>query len=493
MRWAAAVVVLCGGALIEVLVGGSAADFAVGCVLTVCGAVAWERRGESRIGPLLGLAGVAWFLGTAATPLLYLHRGPLAHATLAPPAGRLRNRLARLIVAAAWLDGAIEPLASNRVLTFVLAGAIASAALSANARTAGPSLAFAGVLALGAWNASHAVLLLYEAVVAAVGVALLARVLRGPESAVVGLVVDLGTAADAGTLQRKLAHTLGDASLEVGYRTADGLVDDAGQLLAFPATGSGRTVTPLIDHDEEIGVLVHDEGLLADPRLVASVAAAARVAVANATLQSRARRQAAEVEASRRRIVEAADAQRRQIREELDREAGRALDMVASLLADLHDEHPEVAQLERELVETQRELAQFAHGVRPAVLTRQGLMPALAQLAERSATPVRVTGTAGVLPEPVEAALFFVCSEALANIAKHAAASAAAIHVRADRDSVRVEVADDGRGGADASRGSGLAGLTDRVEALGGRLRTESPPGRGTRLVAWLPLSGGRA
>ena len=84
MRWATAAVVICGGALIEALVGGSAGDFAVGCLLTLCGAVAWQRGRESRIGPLLGLAGAAWFLGTAATPLLYLHRGPIAHATLSP-------------------------------------------------------------------------------------------------------------------------------------------------------------------------------------------------------------------------------------------------------------------------------------------------------------------------------------------------------------------------------------------------------------------------
>jgi signal transduction histidine kinase len=129
--------------------------------------------------------------------------------------------------------------------------------------------------------------------------------------------------------------------------------------------------------------------------------------------------------------------------------------------------------------------------VLPAVLSEEGLMPALSQLVERSTIPVEVVGSVGRLPEAVEACLFFFCSEALANVAKHAVASAATIAVRADADDVAVEIADDGSGGADAARGSGLAGLADRVEALGGRLRIESPPGRGTRLVTRLPLSDG--
>ena len=119
--------------------------------------------------------------------------------------------------------------------------------LPAPSRSARPSLAFAGVLALGAWSSSPAVLWVYEAVVAAIAVALAARVLRGPEAAVIGLVVDLGTSADAGTLQRRLAQTLGDPSLAVGYRIGDGLVDDAGRPFSPADAGSGRTVTLLID------------------------------------------------------------------------------------------------------------------------------------------------------------------------------------------------------------------------------------------------------
>ena len=123
----------------------------------------------------------------------------------------------------------------------------------------------------------------------------------------------------------------------------------------------------------------------------------------------------------------------------------------------------------------------------PAALTDGGLAPALALLAARSPLPVEFKGEVGPLSEPVEAALFFVCSEALANVVKHAAASRATIELRTERERVVATVVDDGAGGADPSQGSGLRGLADRVEALGGHLTVESPRGSGTRVVAELP------
>jgi len=116
-------------------------------------------------------------------------------------------------------------------------------------------------------------------------------------------------------------------------------------------------------------------------------------------------------------------------------------------------------------------------------------MPALAVLVERSPVPAALSGRVDRLPAPVEAAFFFVCSEALANVAKHAAASSVSIAVREQRGRVVVAVADNGVGGADVSRGSGLRGLTDRVVALGGTLLVESTLGMGTRVVAEIPLT----
>jgi signal transduction histidine kinase len=494
--------------------GLTAADLTTGCTLIACGVIAWDRRPESRVGALMVLAGFSWFLGNVVGLLLYLHRGPLVHLHLSYPSGRLRTRLARGVVAIAYLDAVARPLASNSTLTLVLSGLVALTALraflgaSGSARkAAGPALAaalaFAAVLALGAmnrlngWPSEHAVLWIYDLVIASVPVVLLVDLLRGrwAEAVVTGLVVDLGSPAQAATLRTKLARALGDPLLVVAYRlreTGD-FVDDAGRPVQLPPYGSGRTVTPLVDRGEEVAVLVHDERLLADRELLESVAAAARIAVANASLQAEALAKAAELEASRRRIVEAADAQRRGIHQKLEVGPGQRLESVASLLASARtavaaDDAGAIAAVETELVEARRELEEFAHGVLPAALTEEGLMPAVTVLAHRSAVPVEVTGNVGRLPAPVEAALFYVCSEALANVIKHAAASHATIGVRTDGERVVIEVADDGVGGAGPNRGSGLLGLADRVEALGGTLRVASPLGAGTRIIAELPV-----
>jgi signal transduction histidine kinase len=490
----------------------AAADFGVGCVLIACGALARDRRPESRVGALMSLAGFTWFLGTAFEPALFLHRGPLVHLHLSYPTGRLPTRLARIVVAVTYAQAAIEPLARNDVLTVVVSGAVALTAVHAFLGTSGPArkaggpalaaaLAFAGVLALGAaerlmdWEADRAVLWTYDLVIASVVVVLLVDLLRGrwADAVVAGLVVDLG-APEVGTLRGKLARALGDPSLVVGYRVpeADGFVDDAGRPVQLPAPGSGRTITAVDDGGERVAVLVHDEPLMADRKLVESVAAAARIAVANARLQAEARARAQELEASRRRIVEAADDQRRRLERELRRGAERTLERVAYLLADARAAAPTegadaIAALEAELGEAGRALDEFAHGVHPAALTEGGLMPALTLLAERSPVPVEVRGRVGRLPAPVEAALFFVCSEALANTAKHAGAAKARIEVRTTGERVAVAIEDDGVGGAEPSRGSGLRGLADRVEALGGRLSVASPPGAGTRVIAELP------
>jgi signal transduction histidine kinase len=493
----------------------AAADLAVGCALLACGVVAWDRRPESRAGRLMALAGSCWFLGNVGGPLVYLHRGPLVQLHLSYPTGRLRSRVARTVVAAGYVVAAVAPLARQDVLTLVLSGAVALTALHVFLGTSGPArkaggpalaaaIAFAAVLALGAsmrlaTGPAHrvAVLWSYDVVIGLVVVLLLIDLLRGrwAEAVVAGLVVDLGRAGGGETLRAKLAHALGDPSLVIAYRLADSnrFVDDAGGTVELPPSGSGRTVTPLVDHGEQTAVLVHDE-LVTDPYLLESVAAAARVAVANARLQARARAHAVELEASRRRIVEAADGQRRRLGRELRLGAERRLERVASLVADARARAGErdteaIAALEKEVAQARRELDEFARGVHPRALTEGGLAAGIAQLAAHSPVPVAVRGSVGRLPAPIETALFFVCSEALANVSKHAQASRVAIELRAHRRRVEVVVADDGVGGAEPGRGSGLAGLADRVEALGGTLRVESRAGAGTRVVAQLPLS----
>jgi len=136
------------------------------------------------------------------------------------------------------------------------------------------------------------------------------------------------------------------------------------------------------------------------------------------------------------------------------------------------------------------ELRELTQGIRPAILVERGLAAALDDLTRRAALPARLAVVLeGRLPERVEAAAYFVASEALANAAKHSHASE--VHVAATRagETLVLEVADDGIGGAGVGGGSGLRGLTDRVEALGGRLTVSSPPGRGTTVRAEIPCA----
>jgi signal transduction histidine kinase len=487
----------------------AAMDLTAGWALLVCGGVAWARRPQSRVGPIMEVAGAAWFLGTAAEQFAFLHRGPLVQLYLTFPTGRIRSRLMLTVVVAAYADGAIERVARNDAVTIVLAAAIALVTLHDRSRTPAAqrqvatlgliaTLAFAAILALGALATHRAVLWTYDLVIAASAVVLLVDLLRNRrrESVVTGLVVDLGGAAETGTLRASLARALGDPSLVVGYRLAraDAFVDDAGRPVELPTPGSDRTVTPLADRGERIAVLIHDAGLATDTKLVASVAAAARIALANAALQAEARSKEEELAASRRRIVEAGDAERRRIREELHQGAGESLQRVAS-----HLEHARprlttqdaeaLAALERELVDARGELDEFARGVLPTALTEAGLVPAVGQLAARAPLAVDVRGDVGRLPASIEAALYFVCSEALANIGKHAAASQASVGLQLEGGRVIVTVTDDGTGGADPASGSGLRGLADRVEALGGRLIIDSPASGGTRIEARIPCA----
>ena len=133
------------------------------------------------------------------------------------------------------------------------------------------------------------------------------------------------------------------------------------------------------------------------------------------------------------------------------------------------------------------ELSDLARGIHPSALTTGGLATALAELAHRALVPVQVSVDARRFPAAVEAAAYFVCAEALTNVAKYACASFVRIDVHRDTGRLVVEIVDDGVGGADPGRGSGMRGLADRVEALGGEFSVHSPAGTGTRMLAAIP------
>jgi signal transduction histidine kinase len=243
-------------------------------------------------------------------------------------------------------------------------------------------------------------------------------------------------------------------------------------------------------------VLLHDPVLAGEPALVEAVAAGAGLALENERLHAEVRQQLAEVRASRTRLVEAADAARRRVERDLHDGAqqrlvavGLALRLARARLADAPAGELEALLVEAgdELIAALAELRELARGIYPALLTEAGLGPALTSLAERAPVPV-VLGAVPPQrpPEPVEQTCYFVVSEAVTNAAKHASASRVEVSVVPDGADLRVEVADDGVGGADAE-GSGLRGLADRVAALGGQLRVTSTAAGGTCVTATVP------
>jgi signal transduction histidine kinase len=205
-----------------------------------------------------------------------------------------------------------------------------------------------------------------------------------------------------------------------------------------------------------------------------------------------------ELRASRARIVEAAQAERRRIERDLHDGTQQRLVSVAMTLglADSRLERdpaairPLLDQARGQLTDALGELRELAQGIHPGILTERGLPAALEELAYGAQLPVELdVELAGRLPDRVEAAAYFVVSEALTNVAKHAGAGAVRVRVQQVDGRAVVEVADDGAGGADRALGTGLRGLADRVDALGGRLVVESPPGRGTVILAEIPCA----
>jgi signal transduction histidine kinase len=205
----------------------------------------------------------------------------------------------------------------------------------------------------------------------------------------------------------------------------------------------------------------------------------------------------AELAASRARIVTAADQTRRRIERDLhDGVQQRLVSLVLDqrqaqvmVPAELPGLQAQLSRVADGLAGTMEELQEISRGIHPAILAQGGLATALKTLARRSAVPVRLEVRAGTrLPEPVEVAAYYIVSEALTNAAKHAHASGVHVFVEARDGVLGLSIHDDGRGGADPSRGSGLIGLTDRVDALGGTIEVESPSGAGTTLLISLPI-----
>src|SRR6516162_4809317 len=260
-----------------------------------------------------------------------------------------------------------------------------------------------------------------------------------------------------------------------GFRSAVGVpITVAGRLWGVIAVGSARKSSLPADTEARLSAFTELAG----------------TAIANAEAN-------AALAASRVRIVTAADEARRRIERDLHDGAQQRLVTLALQLREIRAAVPPGAgDLARRLDgvaagldDALEELREIARGIHPAVLAQGGLRPALRALADRCPVPVdlHVQVPAARLPGPAEIAAYYVVSEALTNTARHADANAATVEVTVDKSTLRVRVHDDGRGGADFTHGSGLVGLEDRVEALGGRLSLHSPPGKGTTLEVQIP------
>jgi signal transduction histidine kinase len=311
------------------------------------------------------------------------------------------------------------------------------------------------------------------------------------------LLVELRSEPAPGELRDALARALRDPSLSLAFWLPEFGVwaDVNGKEMSLPEQGTGRSATSIERDGEPVAALIHDPSLDDEPELLDAVSAAAGIALENARLQAELRARLDELQESRARVLSAEQEERRRLERNLHDGAQQRL---ISLSLDLkrleqrvgHDPgtRAEIDQARREVATSLEELRTIARGLHPAVVSGHGLQVALDTLVAKAAVPVRLsTDLDGRLDEAVEVVAYYVVSESLANVGKHAQATAATVSVGRANGALVVEVTDDGIGGADTERGTGLRGLADRVEAHGGRLRVWTPRGGGTRVRAEIP------
>ena len=320
---------------------------------------------------------------------------------------------------------------------------------------------------------------------------------RLARSTVADLLIQLHSNPAPADLPALFGRALRDPSLTLAYWLPQygRWADPDGHAVELPAEGSGRAVTMIERDGVRLAALVHDRSLEDEPELLDAVSAAAGIALENGRLQADLRARLEELRGSRERVLEAGQRERQRLERNLHDGAQQrliALSLDLSMLEQrLGDDPAARAQIDlarQEIAQSLEELREVAHGLHPAVVSGHGLEVALESLAARAPVPVRLSvELAERVDEPLEVAAYYVVSESLANIGKHAQASSATIDVARANGQLVVEIVDDGVGGADSESGTGLRGLADRVEALDGRLRVWTPHGGGTRVRAEMP------
>lgn len=470
-----------------------APDLAVGWALVACGIA---TRG--RCGVLVWSAGFAWFAGNFAAAdasavaaiaghLTYVHRALLAHAVLSFPAGRLAATRRRAVVGATYGIALWPALATSNVAWITVAVTV----LVVADRRALPAAA-ALTIALGGVSLGHVLLAqgdqtalvrLYEASIVATAAALAVASTRLSPAATVDRVIELGEMA---SMQQALRYVLDDPELEVAFAHDGGYVDERGHPLAVSVVGRQVDAQP-----GGSAVVLHGPSLVLDTGLTDAVAGALRLTAEHARLQADVLEHLAELRASRRRLVLARGRQRALLAHRLREGVERQLNVIEATLADAQARERTVTdgieRARRQVLETRDSIAALARGLQPPTLATEGLAGALGRLAERSSVPVALEVDSRRHDAAVEHAAYLVCSDAVANVVKHADASHVVVRVACDDGRLRLEIADDGRGGANPD-GGGLQGLCERVEELGGTLEMQSTWGAGTRLSAEIPV-----
>jgi signal transduction histidine kinase len=290
-------------------------------------------------------------------------------------------------------------------------------------------------------------------------------------------------------LRAALRQVLGDDSLELLFRVAEPprWVDRDGASVELPEAGPERAVSEVRLGDRLVGAIVYDATLIADHELVADAARVTALALDNERLTAELLASREGLRVSRARLVEATDAERRRIARDLHDGLQTRLVLLAMQAGNAAADGDTAAQLSDGLQKAIAELRELVEGVVPSSLTERGLYAATVELTDRMPIPVELDfePLPGELPIGVETAGYFVVSEAFSNVVKHSRAAELRLSITRPNGSLRIEVVDDGVGGAHF--GGGLRGLADRVDALSGRLVVDSPPGGGTRILAEVP------
>ncbi|MGO9899000.1 MAG: sensor histidine kinase [Solirubrobacteraceae bacterium] len=511
-RAAIAATVLAFGAVAETLAPSSslaltALDFVVGGLLGVGGA--WLAARAPRPAFVAIAFSVAWFLGTLAgassgvlsgigSACLLAYRGPLLQLLLGMPTGYLGDWRTRALAAGCWI-ASLLPLAAARPATITAAAVIASVAAGRSRRApanrrrpllagAAAAAALGGVWALALVPTSEPTTLLVLddlAVVTAGSLALVVAAGIWKQPTASALVVELGGKGPVGQpIAARLARVLADPALEIRYRVPGlGWVDEQGRAREQPNHSRLAVTRAQAPTGGEVA-LIHGALAVNDPGLAEAAAAAAALALDGARLEAQVRASAAELRTSRPRLLTVADAERRALEARLSDEVLAPLRSVERLL----QAHPDRAAVISELRDAITEVTALGRGLYPPALVRADLEAALDELLDRcpADATIEVRGDLTTASEHVREAAWFVCSEALANVARHAHAGHVTVRAVAGDRTLQLEISDDGRGGATITRG--LRGLADRVEALGGTLTLDSPPGGPTAVRADLPL-----